>query len=354
MTSSLFRQTLPDSRWPFRVWDDYQFIRRRRRGGGDPQLVIESPSTASVFEQHRFSHDLLLNWKEPARFQWAVTGGADAAQFEVVFGYPWTLRWIGDGTRDFETPLDANLDNIYEVQVTVTDLQASGTATQLIRVTVLNVLETAPINTALPVVTGGLQVGELLSTTDGIWTGELPQIFTYQWYADGVPIVGAVNPTYLLLLADFGKMISVGVTSTNYLGAVEAQSIAVGPVRSLPVNSVAPVVSGVLGVGETLTVSDGIWIGTAPITYTYQWYKIEETHFNLLLANGVSRLLLANGTSKLLLEDSVLVEAIIAGATLSTFVIPPEGLEDFYWCAVTATNVYGTNGASSNIAGPVV
>ncbi len=38
-----------------------------------------------------------------------------------------------------------------------------------------------------------------------------------------------------------------------------------------PVNTVAPVVSGLTAIGSTLTTTDGTWTGSAPIVYTYQW-----------------------------------------------------------------------------------
>ncbi len=38
-----------------------------------------------------------------------------------------------------------------------------------------------------------------------------------------------------------------------------------------PVNTIAPVASGTGASGQTLSVTDGTWTGTLPITYTYQW-----------------------------------------------------------------------------------
>ena len=40
-----------------------------------------------------------------------------------------------------------------------------------------------------------------------------------------------------------------------------------------PVNTASPVVSGTAVVGQTLSTTDGTWTGTAPITYSYQWYR---------------------------------------------------------------------------------
>jgi len=66
---------------------------------------------------------------------WSIVGGADAAQFEISGS---TLRWASNGTRDFDTPLDADTNNIYVVEVRATTLWLS-TADQTISVTVVDI-----------------------------------------------------------------------------------------------------------------------------------------------------------------------------------------------------------------------
>lgn len=81
------------------------------------------------------------------------------------------------------------------------------------------------------------------------------------------------------------------------------------------VNSVAPVISGTVGQGNTLTKSsNGTWSGLAPIVYSFQWRR-----------NGVA----------------------IGGATGATYVIP-DALPGPYTCAVTARNPAGSLTVSSN------
>jgi hypothetical protein len=80
-----------------------------------------------------------------------------------------------------------------------------------------------------------------------------------------------------------------------------------------PANTVAPVASPGAGLpGDEVSVTDGTWTGTAPITYTYQW-TLEG-------------------------ED-------IVGATNSTYTSVDEGE---YVCNVTATNAIGSDVAASN------
>ncbi|QYF87033.1 cadherin repeat domain-containing protein [Brevundimonas sp. PAMC22021] len=72
---------------------------------------------------------------------WSISGGADAGKF-TIDGATGVLSFVS--TPDFEAPADADGDNAYLVRVTATD--ANGTAaTQALTVTVLNIIDTAPV-----------------------------------------------------------------------------------------------------------------------------------------------------------------------------------------------------------------
>ena len=81
-----------------------------------------------------------------------------------------------------------------------------------------------PVNTVAPVVSGTATVGELLSTTDGTWTGAPPITFTYQWQRNGSNIGSATASTYTLVAADAGNPIRCVVTGTNTYGNSSANS----------------------------------------------------------------------------------------------------------------------------------
>jgi hypothetical protein len=84
---------------------------------------------------------------------------------------------------------------------------------------------------------------------------------------------------------------------------------------SLPVNTVAPVVSGTATFGQTLTTTNGTWTGAPAPTFTYQWQR------------GVSN---------------------IGGATSSTYVVQAADALNTLRCVVTATNPLGSVSANSN------
>lgn len=81
-----------------------------------------------------------------------------------------------------------------------------------------------------------------------------------------------------------------------------------------PSNTVAPEITGTLEVGQTLTCSTGTWTGTAPITYSYQWYR------------GVTPI----------------------GSDQNTYIVVTADTEQTITCTVTATNAYGSDDATSN------
>jgi len=84
---------------------------------------------------------------------------------------------------------------------------------------------------------------------------------------------------------------------------------------SLPVNTVAPVVSGSATTGSTLTTTDGTWEGAPAPTFSYQWQR--------------------DGSN-------------ISGATSSTYVLVNADAGSTVRCVVTATNPLGSVSANSN------
>ena len=179
-----------------------------------------------------------------------------------------------------------------------------------------------PFNISPPVISGSgsppYVVGSVLTlTSDGTWGGSPVITFTYQWYRGSIEIPGAVNNTYTIVGSDIQQLITCEVTGTNSSGSSNASSNSITP-SDPPVNSVAPVISGIApyAVGYTLTLtSDGTWGGTPTPTYTYLWYR---------------------GPTALPME------------TGSSYVIVAADLGFAMTCQVTATNSSGSSNASSN------
>ena len=75
-----------------------------------------------------------------------------------------------------------------------------------------------PVNTALPAISGIVQVGHTLSASNGTWSNS-PASYAYQWQNEGSAIIGATAATYTLTPGDIGGLITVAVTATNLAGA---------------------------------------------------------------------------------------------------------------------------------------
>lgn len=95
--------------------------------------TITSATTANNAENSVLAHALTAN----EAVTWALNGGADVLLFEISGS---TLRWDSNGTQDFETPLDAGANNVYNVTVRATDT-VGNTTDQNIAITVTDVVE---------------------------------------------------------------------------------------------------------------------------------------------------------------------------------------------------------------------
>lgn len=80
-----------------------------------------------------------------------------------------------------------------------------------------------PRNTVRPTITGTAQVGQVLTSTQGTWTGT-GNTYARRWTADNVTIPGATGVTYTPVGGDVGKLIRVVIAATNTSGTADATS----------------------------------------------------------------------------------------------------------------------------------
>lgn len=123
------------------------------------QVPTLSASTAglSVAENSVFTHDFsaaVTNLAEASPVVFSITGGADAAHFKInqysgELSFDETL--VTGGMVDFEAPLDADTDNVYEVTVAASNVK--GTAEQTIALTITDVNEqpTLSVSDIIPI-----------------------------------------------------------------------------------------------------------------------------------------------------------------------------------------------------------
>ncbi len=135
------------------------------------------------------------------------------------------------------------------------------------------------MNTELPTIVGAATEGSTLFVgSTGTWDGTRPfNAFQYQWQRCApacVDIPGATAASYPLTPPDVGATVRLRVTASNAAGFAAATTAPTAAVaRRPPVNLGLPSISGPASVGGRLTAFDGVWTGTAPITYSRKWFR---------------------------------------------------------------------------------
>jgi len=192
-----------------------------------------------------------------------------------------------------------------------------------------------PVNSSPPSVSGTVQQGQRLTASTGSWSGGGTIDYSFQWQrcsSGGTScgsISGATSQSYDVGSSDVGKTLRVVVTATSSSGSASAASSPTGvvaPAGSAPRATKQPDPHGTAQVGNSVSVDNGAWSGTSPITYSYQWQRCS-----------------ANGSC-----------ANVSGATKSSY-DPVSGDVGYRLRAiVTAKNGLGSSSIGSNLTAAVL
>jgi hypothetical protein len=156
---------------------------------------------------------------------------------------------------------------------------------------------TPPVNVTRPALSGQALDGQVLTVSNGTWTGTAPITYAYQWYRcdpswNCSGIAGATANTYTLTSADVGSLVYAVVTASNTAGQASIRTYASHTIVGVPPSSVGvPVVSGwPLSAGVVLAGTTGSWSGSAPISYTFRWKRCDAGGVNcaLIVAGSAS------------------------------------------------------------------
>ena len=173
---------------------------------------------------------------------------------------------------------------------------AAATVVASLAGTASAVAQVAPVNTALPTISGTAAVGQMLTADNGTWQNS-PTAYQYRWLrcdrnGNGCgPIAGATQKTYTLVAADADNTMRVRVTAVNADGAADARSAQTQVVQpsttAAPRNTSRPSVTGDTTVGQELTADNGTWTNN-PTSYAYQWRRCDTSPFQCLDVNGAT------------------------------------------------------------------
>jgi hypothetical protein len=333
-------------------WSGWQSLVATAQSMGVDFFPSVSGTTTSIATMRYGKASFLLDWN----------GGGSAMIYSPSSGDPWNLEWtmdiglpsaskyqVGVGWRREYTGGTALVNpsattsqvfslggTYYQADGTaVTSVTLAPTSGIVLRKNVSSppVSTSAPVNSAVPVVSGSAQSGSTLSTSTGSWTGS-PTAYSYQWQrcaSSCVSVSGATGASYSLTSADVGQTLRAVVTATNAVGSASAASAVTSVVATssstvtAPSNSAAPVVSGTPQTGKTLATSTGSWSGS-PTSYKFQWQRCASS--------GASC-------------------ASVAGATSVSYSLTNADVGQTMRAVVTATNPVGSTPAASPITSVV-
>jgi hypothetical protein len=152
-----------------------------------------------------------------------VTGTARAGAEVTAVPGSWsaastsyTYRWKADGkaisgatAASYTVPASVVGKRL---TVTVTAVRSGWQSAAATSAAVTVAKGDAPRATRLPVISGTAEVGRTLKTTNGTWSPAATS-YTYQWYADGRAVTGAVKSSLVPKAAQKGKKITVKVVA---------------------------------------------------------------------------------------------------------------------------------------------
>lgn len=227
------------------------------------------------------------------------------------YAYQWygnTVAIEGAQQRTFAIPTDDPDYIAAELAVQVRASNSAGAETAMSASVTVTVVP--PFFQGVYNINGPMQVGQ---TVYAFYTvgGTAPITPSFRWFQDSIEVDGEVSNGLLLTEGMLGAPITLEITLTNDAGTAVVTTaarvvLAADPVA--PQNIAAPEITGTPNPGEELTVSNGDWTGTEPITFARQWRA-----------------------------DSVPIE----GATASTYLVPddPGQVGKMIDAVITASNV---------------
>lgn len=160
----------------------------------------------------------------------SVTDGTWAGFPAPTLTYQWRRAGNAIPGANASTYLLQTADAGLQVWCDVTGTNGSGAltvASNALTIAPAPAVNTPPVNTSSPVVSGATAIGSTLAASPGGWSGSPSPSFAYQWRRNGVDIAGATGSTYVTQPGDASASISCRVTGTNIAGSASAVSNAI-------------------------------------------------------------------------------------------------------------------------------
>ena len=217
--------------------------------------------------------------------------------------YQWKRATTSTGTYNdiaaatSSTYVVSDSDVGYFIKVSVIATNVLGSSSASLSSATSAVVDIAPTNTAIPVITGTARTGETLTASRGSWTSSpsASTTYAYQWKRASTVggtytnITSATDRTYDVTDADVGDYIKVSVIATNGIGSSSAVLSAATSVVVDLTDSVVPTVTSSVAT-------------TGGFTFLISNYSANYTYVLTTTKGSVSRLV-----------DDVTVTGLTAG-----------------------------------------
>ena len=155
----------------------------------------------------------------------SVSNGTWTSDTTPTFTYQWQRSGsnIGGATSSSYTVVNSDYNNTLRCVVTATNPVGADSANSNTSSTVPGA---QPVNTVAPALSDATPVeGQVLTVTNGTWTGVPTPTFTYQWQANGSNIGGQTSSSYTVTSGDVqSSLLRCVVTATNVINTVSATS----------------------------------------------------------------------------------------------------------------------------------
>jgi hypothetical protein len=252
-------------------------------GGATASVSLEDAQTAvtTVSAIDQDSADTLT---------YTISGGLDAALFRLN---PTTGVLSFLTAPAYSAPQDSGANNVYDVQVTVTD-SGVGNLTDVQDIAISVTAVSSPPGGTLSI-SGTPEEDQTLTAVNNITDSDGLGAFSYQWRRDSTAIPGATTNSYTLGDDDVGHTLTVSVSYTDGGGTAERVTSDATPVianvNDLPAGAViisGDVVQGQMLSADTSSLSDTDGLGA----FSYHWFSgsselVENSGTYILTADDV-------------------------------------------------------------------
>jgi hypothetical protein len=254
---------------------------------GSSTEALSAPITVSAIALTDVSLPMISGTAQVSH-QLTTTTGIWTDAVAITYTYQWErCNSKGEGcaaitgaTEPAYTLASADAGETDRVTVTATGSSGSVTASSAAS-SVIAKGSGPPEDSVPPSIEGYAISGSTLTAQPGVWFGEEPLGYSYQWEKCNAAgescssISGATSETYALGSGEVGSTLRVSVTAKNGLGSTSTASPASETVEAAaaPTVSERPAMVGSVQQGNELFAENGTWSGSQPLRYFYRWER---------------------------------------------------------------------------------